>query len=83
MKERLNELSFENCWCARYEPRSNGIEEVFSMAKRLVKKRRLQKVSNNEEVDLLKIVKDSFKELKIEFISKCINRSLSFINLKF
>ena len=41
VRERMEELGFRWCFTPRYSPAYNGIEEVFSLAKRDIKRRRL------------------------------------------
>ena len=42
--ERMNELGFRWAWTPRYSPQYNGIEEVWSMSKSYVKKKRLNAI---------------------------------------
>jgi transposase len=51
-KERMDELGFEYCYTPPYSPCYNGIEEVWSMAKRFIKERRFNQYVNGERIDL-------------------------------
>lgn len=46
-KALLDELGFYYSYTPVYDPKFNGIEEVFSMAKRLIKKKRLELIIKN------------------------------------
>ena len=44
VKERMDDLGFLYSYTPAYSPRYNGIEEVFSIAKRTIKKERLSRL---------------------------------------
>ena len=44
IKERMDELGFAYIYSPVYSPEFNGVEEVFAMAKREIKGRRLQAI---------------------------------------
>ena len=46
--DRINELCFRYTWVPRYSPWYNGIEEFWSIGKRIIKERRLNAIMNNE-----------------------------------
>ena len=46
--DRMEELSFAYVYNAVYSPQFNGVEEVFAMAKKEVKDRRLDAIINNK-----------------------------------
>ena len=46
IKERMEALGFLYTYTPAYSPRYNGIEEVFSIAKRAIKKQRLSRLMN-------------------------------------
>ena len=46
--------------CAMY----NGTEEVINLGKTNVKKRRLESIIHGEQVNLNKMIEDSFKEVR-------------------
>ena len=52
IKERMDELGFAYVYSPVYSPQFNGVEEVFAMAKREIKRRRLQAIIDNEDVNL-------------------------------
>ena len=81
MFERMDELSFMYTWVPPGEPKYNGIEEVFSIAKRQIKKERFYKIIKGEKVILKEIIDKAFNGLKFEHISNCMNRSLNNLDL--
>jgi len=60
VKERMDELGFLYTYTPAYSPRYNGIEEVFSMAKRTIKNEHLSRLLNGLEVDLKDIIHRAF-----------------------
>ena len=44
VRERMDELGFRYAWTPRYSPQYNGIEEVWSLSKRYIKKERLNAI---------------------------------------
>ena len=80
MFARMDEQNFLYSWVPPGEPKYNGIEEVFSIAKGKIKKERFAKIVKGEKVVLKEIIDKSFKSLKFEHISNCINRSLNNLN---
>jgi len=79
--ERMNELGFRWTYTPRYQPWYNGIEEVWAISKAYIKQQRLNAVMNGREVDIIKLIYESFERMSILSISKCINRSLKLLNI--
>ena len=52
IKERMDELGFHYTYTPAYSPKYNGIEEVIGIGKRVVKKRRLEMITNNIDTPL-------------------------------
>ena len=52
VKDRMDELGFLYTYTPAYSPAFNGIEEVFSQAKLIIKKKRLHCLLNNVREDL-------------------------------
>ena len=50
--ERMDELGIAYIYNSIYSPQFNGVEEYFSIAKKIVKDRRLDSIINNKELDL-------------------------------
>ena len=48
----MEELSFAYVFSPIYSPQFNGVEEVFAIAKKIIKDKRLEAIVNNEEFDL-------------------------------
>ena len=47
--ERMDELGIAYIFNSIYSPQFNGVEEYFSIAKKIVKDRRLDSIINNKE----------------------------------
>ena len=60
MKERMDELGFMYCYIPAYSPWYNGIEEVWAMSKLYIKRERFRKLMNNEKIDMVKLINESF-----------------------
>ena len=78
-RNRMDELNFHYVYTPVYSPQYNGIEEVISMGKRLIKNRRLEKILSYEGPGLTQIIMDSFNELEPHYIAKCMARSLELL----
>ena len=63
IKERLDELSIAYVYCPPYSPEFNGIETVFSMFKRKLKKKRLQCIQEGREMEMEKEILNSFDSI--------------------
>ena len=81
VKERMEALGFLYSYTPAYSPAYNGIEEVFSIAKRTIKSARLNRLLAGLNEDLEGIIYNAIHEINIQNIAKCINRSLSLLNL--
>ena len=81
VKDLMDELGFLYTYTPPYSPAFNGIEEVFSQAKLLIKKKRLHCLLSNTEEDLIEIINDSFHSLDFQVIAKCVSRSLAILGL--
>ena len=77
----MDELGFSYAYTPVYSPAFNGIEEVFSQAKHAIKKSRLEKLLNEEEVNIRRIIEDAFYNLEPHNIAKCVSRSLEMLKL--
>ena len=77
----MDELGFLYSYTPAYSPQYNGIEEVFSMAKKKIKMERLRILLRNEQEDLRKIIFEAFDGINIQHIAKCISRSLKLLGL--
>ena len=56
IKRRMDDLGFLYTYTPVYSPQYNGVEEVISMAKRLIKNRRLELILTGEKEDLNKMI---------------------------
>jgi len=65
VKERLNELGFKFSYTPAYSPAYNGIEEVWSMAKRKIRNERLNKIINGERIEMKSLILNAFDQIKI------------------
>ena len=65
VKERMDALGFLYTYTPVYSPRHNGIEEVFSIAKRAIKKERLTRLLNGFEENMLQIIHNAFYNINI------------------
>ena len=70
--ERMDELGIAYIYNAIYSPQFNGVEEYFSIAKKIVKDRRLDSIINNKELDLKLMIQDSFESVNVLKIKNCI-----------
>ena len=68
----MDELGFAYVYSPVYSPQFNGVEEVFAMAKREIKRRRLQAIIDNEDVNLNLLIKESFESIDNLKIAHCI-----------
>ena len=68
----MDELSIAYVYSPIYSPEYNGIESVFSIAKKQIKRKRLRAIMNEEEIDLKKEVRKVFESIDPIKISKCI-----------
>ena len=50
--ETMQELQIEPIFCVPYSPDFNAIEGVIGQGKRMVKKERLQALTNDRQIDL-------------------------------
>lgn len=80
-RERMDELGFMYAWTPAYSPAYNGVEEVINMGKQHIKKRRLEDILQNRRNNLSEMITEAFEGLDAMSISKCINRSLSLLNI--
>ena len=62
-KERMDEMGFEYLYTPPYSPQYNPIEEVWSMIKRIIKKRRYDLIMKDQDFDLDNLVKQSFDKI--------------------
>ena len=60
VKERMDELQMKYIFGPAYSPDLNPIESVFSIAKHYIKKRRLDAIVNEYEMDIWKTIKEGF-----------------------
>ena len=63
VKERLDELNIAYIYSPIYSPDFNGIESVFSIAKRYIKQERLRAVMLENEIDLKQVTRDAFDKI--------------------
>jgi len=70
--ERMDDLGIAYIFNSIYSPQFNGVEEYFSIAKKVVKDRRLDSIINNKEFDMKLMVKDSFESVNVLKIKNCI-----------
>ena len=75
IKERMDELGFAYVYLPIYSPQFNGVEEVFAIAKKIIKGKRLEAIVNGKEFDLFEIIKDSFESINVLNIKNCIKHS--------
>ena len=65
VKERMDALGFLYTYTPVYSPRHNGIERVFNIAKRAIKKERLTRLLNGFEENMLQIIHNAFYNINI------------------
>ena len=56
IRERMDELGFAYIFAPAYSPQYNPIEGVFSVAKGYIKKRRLEAIVNEYEIDMYELI---------------------------
>jgi transposase len=78
-KEMMDELGFLYAYTPVYSPRYNGIEEVFSQAKHVIKKKRLDGIMSNQQLDLRQVILEAFRSIEPHSIAKCVARSLELL----
>ena len=61
----MDELGFRWCWTPRYSLQYNGIEEVWAMSKRFIKKERLNAIQCDRPFDLDKTIHESFDRMNV------------------
>ena len=76
----MDELGFAYVFSPIYSPQFNGVEEVFAIAKKIIKDKRLDAIVNRKEFDLFEIIKDSFESINVLNIKNCIEHS--YMNLR-
>ena len=81
VKELMDELGFLYTYTPVYSPAYNGIEEVFSLGKGLIKARRLQNLIDGAEENMTELIKSSFNSINTHHIAKCVGRSLELLGL--
>ena len=81
IKDRMNELGFRWAYTPRYSPWYNGIEEVWAMSKRYIRKKRLSAIMNDREVEIKELIMKSFEKMQPLSVAKCVSRSLSLLDL--
>jgi len=65
VKELMDELGFLYTYTPVYSPLYNGIEEVFSQAKKLIKQQRLENLLNGWEASMPELIQEAFEKLDI------------------
>ena len=68
----MDELGIGYIYGPSYSPQFNGIEYLFSIGKNIVKKKRIQCILENEEINLEKVVLESFESIDVLKIKSCI-----------
>ena len=68
VKERMDELGIRYIYNAPYSPDFNPIENTFSVASQMIKRRRLEAIMRGEKIDLKKVIHESFDQIKRESI---------------
>ena len=64
-KERMNELGFLYSWTPVYSPIYNGVEEIINIGKQEVKKRRLEAILMNQEINLNEVILNCFRNIDV------------------
>ena len=64
IRDRMDELGFRWAYTPRYSPWYNGIEEVWSMSKRYIRKKRLSAIMNDREVEIKELIMKSFERMQ-------------------
>ena len=72
VKERMDELGIAYVFSPIYSPDYNPVEYVFSMAKKKIKERRLEKILMEEEINLWEIIRNSFNSIDRLKIAHCV-----------
>jgi len=75
VKERMNELSFAWIFSPAYSPDLNPIESCFSIAKAIIKRRRLHAIVNGIHLDIHAAIREAFDQLGSVEICRCIRHS--------
>ena len=60
VKERMDELSFNYIYGPAYSPDLNPIESVFSIAKNIIKRKRLAGIVNGYKVNIEQAINEAF-----------------------
>ena len=82
IKTRMNDLGFLYSYTPIYSPQYNGVEEVISMAKRLIKNSRLDLILTGQKEDLNKMILGHFNNLEPHYVAKCVARSLKLLQIE-
>ena len=65
IRDRMDELSFRYAYTPRYSPWYNGCEEVWSMSKQYIRKKRLSAIMNDREVVIKDLIMKSFDKINV------------------
>ena len=64
IRDRMDELGFRWAYTPRYSPWYNGIEYVWAMSKRYIRRKRLSAIMNDREVEIKEIIMKSFERMQ-------------------
>ena len=60
VRDRMDELGMRYIYGPAYSPDLNPIESVFSIAKNIIKKKRLAAIVNCYEIDIWETIREAF-----------------------
>ena len=75
--EQLKRLHVRPILNVTASPQYNPIEGCFSTVKNFYKRRRLNYIVNDEDINYQKLIRESFKQVTIETVRKQINNSMT------
>ena len=81
IKQLMDHLGFHYAYTPVTSPQFNGVEEVISAGKRILKARRIDAILKGKTVNLEKMIEDSFKAVNPHVIAKAVRRSLQLLPL--
>ena len=77
--QKYKDYGFDILLNVKYMPDFNPIETVFAQVKPAYARSKLQALANEEQFDSRKEIFKAFKNVKVETIKRCIERSLKLI----
>ena len=72
VKQRLEELSIKCVFNSVYSPDFNPIENIFSVASHMIKRKRLDAIMVGVKLNLDEVIHECFNRIKRESILNCV-----------